>query len=1155
MRMPFIGSGRVQESGILVTRKQDFNAHAEGGGFRHTADMINVDPPLQVGGSTVAQALKNLENSIISSGTGFLSIGDQNGNAQGDYNINSTATPTLASALNAAFSDSRLTNGGIIYIIAGIYTLKSTVTIPVGITIMGEGCGTIINGEMQDVPMFITSALSSNPGNTNIGSNKNKITFKDLILIDNMNGSALFGEPTMLSSSMVAVSIGSNVSFENITFLGKLSTTTTPRTKTFTAISTIGTGSIVTSLDVNKCYFDGLNNGISFTPSNGEIDYLSVTNCKARIYGTEDITKAGYIYNNFINISQCNLNILDNYVVGVGQYLNTFLYISSGSINTDNNKVKTTIIGNSGSPYDLSSATFIFDNSSTRLLLNVCGNSWNSQSNNWYITVGGSDNNYPSGDFYGSNAIDLISLFAANISGFQATVIVNYGTYILTKNYYGNIKFIGNKKGKSYPIFELNLSPSTPDNLGNIPIIVGNLLEGIEFVSTNNKHSIRPCFEPDSINTQSAGTFIFVKDCIFIDTSLYFQDLGASYWQDIFSNQIHTNISVKYCEFLQKNTFTNTYSLIAPKADNIDIENCIISGYGYAISVGKNSYIPENSSKTCNLNISNTTCDLTDCSITSSDDYNKYYVYVDDVFNLNIENFKVYTDSNYDTVSSILNSLLINGINKFVYLKANNIKIDNSIFVGPSQTFSKLYISYSLPTVFCEAYTSATINDSKFISGALPLQFGGETLKNANFKESIKINNCYFNSIWQTLLDFDLNLTNKNTIAYIDITNSNFKNGTTINKTLHINMPTQTKEGVIQLYTGNSYVNFSNNLIDANLTSTDGAIIAGLCINSHISYTDQINNSIIQGNNFYIKNTFTSADASKAATCCFVRSSGALVQNNIFSMYNNSSVSSSFTGCLMLESIEVTASSYSACNVNGNIFSRRNLAGVESNLARGYIQITLPSSSFNGGMITNNFFDSSTYNGSDTNLIEDNSIIVSDNISKSLWIIDKNKNQNQNQLILWSFGNKSINLPSVDKFVFSGDGYKASSIYSSKISDFDSVNFKFVHSDGNLEFNWAIPLSSVLPYGVTIQKVSYKHQSSVATTTSTLNVSLLGNDGVDESGIQYDNDTDLHSESFSPSLNFTTKSTDNIYLLISFNAVGSSDTIKTISRVVINYVW
>lgn len=64
-RTPFIGSGIVQQGGYSATHKQDFNAHTQGGGYKHTADQIVVNP-LILSQDNVQEALDSLATTVTS---------------------------------------------------------------------------------------------------------------------------------------------------------------------------------------------------------------------------------------------------------------------------------------------------------------------------------------------------------------------------------------------------------------------------------------------------------------------------------------------------------------------------------------------------------------------------------------------------------------------------------------------------------------------------------------------------------------------------------------------------------------------------------------------------------------------------------------------------------------------------------------------------------------------------------------------------------------------------------------------------------------------------------------------------------------------------------------------------------------------------------
>ena len=150
-RSPFSGSGRNIEGGYLAVHKQDFNAHASGQDFRHCADNINMNPELNtIPGTDVQEVLENMEIAILNAGKMFISIGDVNGPARGNYNIGDPGIYTFEQAFAAAVADDHLVSGGTIVVLSGTYDVTSTISVPAGITIWGEPSGVIINAKMTE---------------------------------------------------------------------------------------------------------------------------------------------------------------------------------------------------------------------------------------------------------------------------------------------------------------------------------------------------------------------------------------------------------------------------------------------------------------------------------------------------------------------------------------------------------------------------------------------------------------------------------------------------------------------------------------------------------------------------------------------------------------------------------------------------------------------------------------------------------------------------------------------------------------------------------------------------------------------------------------------------------------------------------------------
>lgn len=1167
-RLPFVGSGRLQEGGALAVRKQDFNAHVQGTGFRQDATTVDMNPVIPlVGGVTVQEALENLHNLIISAGTGFLSIGSIDGYIQGDYNVGTDQTPTLHDTFNAAFADTRLQNGGLILVLAGTYHLQSTVTVPAGISVMGEIAGTTIIGEMEEAPMFIiqkpNQSIDLVSGTIfDTGSNVDCVKFMNMILADNLDGYALFGEPCMTTVPMIQAQVSSNFACENVSFIGRIHTGATPRTKTQSAIGYTGSGTVGTILKMKDCYLDGLKIGISFTPANNASDFLTVEGCKARIYGTEDGAAQGASLNSFIVTSHCNAVISKNYFVGAGSYVNTFVDIISGS----GDSTKFVITDNHGGPNSLTSGKIINDATGSAFVSVITGNAWGTVVDSpWYIVVGGGGASSPLGDFNGTYAIDTVLSLANSTSPFEATVIVNPGTYTIsdgTMNY-ANLKFIGNKYGKTYPIINLNLTTGSNDSLGNLPVSLGNKVQSLQFVSVTNKHSLRPGFNPLSASTQSSAHTMEVLDCIFINTALYVLNLSAPPWLDTASRKAMTNIVLKDCYFLQDGTFSDTISCMLPLADQVHVENCIFTGNGYALSIGHNGYTFGNSNAgSASVSVKNSVFDLTGYTISTQNSLEKSYIYIDDAASLTIDNCQVYADNQYGSVSPVSGSLtssLTQPFGKFVHLKALNMNIDGCIFVGPAQTFVSSSVTYAMATLFIEPVYSARIRNCRFNSGACLLQAGGASLTDSDFRESIVVENCYFRSGYNTLVDYDLALANADFIGYISFDRCNFANGTSAEVPIHTNTADTSRSGVVQLFVGDALVSFTNNIMNVTLSTVTGkTLYGGLMVNAYDNLSsdgDQINPVSIIGNSIFVNNKVTSTNAAVGSACVLARSSSLQIQNNKLYVWNTAAISASFIGSLMIDNPESVSGSDSTAVITGNTFGRKSLLGTSSNLARGYVQISVATSSDNGGLISDNMFDSTTYNGSSTALIEDNSITMSNNISLSNWVITQNKNQSGHQLITWSSGSKGIATGAdLNKAILYG-GVVTSSSISADSAIPDTLVFNYAHTGSQDQFMWNLCLSEILPPDVTITKIEYSFQASaVPGTTKTVNATLSGSDG-DTDDNNTISGTSIVNRTITPSFNYTTKGTDNVYLHIQANINHSSTLTVTLSQVYITYHW
>ncbi|MAE85018.1 MAG: hypothetical protein CMB80_19940, partial [Flammeovirgaceae bacterium] len=640
----FQGSDRAKEGGFLAVHKQDFNAHYTGGDFRHTADNIDMNPSLTTFPSPNVQGtLELIAGFAASKGSGFVSVGNvgADGYAVGSYNAGTTTTPTFREAILAAFGDDRLQNGGIVFVLPGTYTLDTTVDVPAGISIMGEISSSIIVGEMTDQPMFkflrsvdfprIGGDSGTGELSAAAGSPIDESRLFNIILADNLDGYVGgSGQPdaTMLTVPMVQIEASSRVHIENVKFLGRVNNgAVLDRGKTFRAIGYTAGGTTGSYLTVRRCFFDGLKVGIDFSPGNGDIDHLTIDQCRARVFGEEAAVPSSIAENSFVSMSLCNFVATNNFVIGYGTFptqavVTCFTVASTGTGGTD---VSIRVAGTTGSPSGGPGNAFksVFENEGgpTGLKAHLAGNNWASDVGaRWSITVAAgdlSDSGYA--DFSGPGAIDLIlQAAAATTFEYPVTVIVNSGTYEITESeafaFNNRYSFVGNMDESSQrPIFDMNLPGTSPtDTLGNRLLSLGVRLENIHFRSstadtgTTSFHGIRP---------NISGTFfesnVLVRNCVFENCTLSCQH------QDGAGNQRSEHIEIVGCQFTQNASLAAVgVGLLAPKAEYVLLDSCTFKG-GYAGLIGEDgSFDPGGAPWQSRIIVRDCVMDMTDAIFT-----------------------------------------------------------------------------------------------------------------------------------------------------------------------------------------------------------------------------------------------------------------------------------------------------------------------------------------------------------------------------------------------------------------------------------------------------------------------------------------------------------------------------------------------------------
>ena len=1094
-----LSSGRLKEGGRLVVAKEDFNAHWQTGtAFRHVANQLDMSPQIPgVGGVTVQETLENLTDIITSAGSGFISIGQADGYASGIYNVGTVETPTFTDAFNAAQADDRLINGGIIMVMAGSYVITTSVTVNPGITVIGELGGTYLISETTEQSMFIVSSYTkdlnvggdSGSGDLDIisGTNVDKIKFYNLIMFDNLNETTA-SSSTMVTVPMISLQQGGNLECEQVSFFGKVNDgAIVNRSKTKCAIGTISGVSAATSLQVKNCFFDGVRNGIIFTPQAGDLDYLSVTNCKGRFFGKES---ASYTADedSFIYASLCTANVSNNYITAGHANAKTLVNFTTTGGSTL--RLRVIVVGNIGN-LTVSSPSLIDNDSGVTFNGIVNSNNWGvNVGNPWYIVVGGADGDNPAGDIFGPNAVNTIVSWA-NTLGLEATVIVNPGTYTVTvsssaSSNVANLKFIGNKKGRNYPIFQLAIAASSTDNIGNKFLVLGNHLESIYFISTGAFQSVRPSFDPIGISSQNAAHTIVVKDCVFTNTSLNVLDITAA-MLDQLGNTTSTIISIDNCHFDQTGSFADNISLVTCIAHITLIKNCYFMGIGYAFNVGQESYGGSAGTTEGILSFENIIIDRSAGITTSAPGSlttDKCCIIKDTTASLAMENCQIFIAKDNITTSPIGGTLLTAGtFEAFIYIEANNVSLTNCFFNGPNQSFVSGGVTYALPCVQIISNSSLFIDNCKFHSGGLPLQIKSTlpVVQGSNFV----ISKSSFQAVTDdpgttiTMLDCDIEKSGVITSNPIEVNISNCSFILTAltesaRQIKHTNVTGATYDGhgIVQIYSKGIDVNFCNNRIWGSLYApivNPYTHISGLMINT---YSSDAGNStwstscIVANNNIKIHtNNYSIASAAATASCVFVRTSVANINNNVFEFSNAMAALASFAGCLALDIRAIGG--FGDGTVTNNWFGNFDTAGSFTLLSRGYV--TILSTTTVRGKIVNNSFGSVTIDGvSNTTLVED-----STSTAATHWLITSNKNQTVTITANGTLGKQGLRDSSSVLNTEAGIVPSVTASNSRFIwSSVNSVYFDYLDTGNEEIFVWTIPVYTLVPHGAYIVSIS-----------------------------------------------------------------------------------
>lgn len=944
----FQGSGRNREGGMAAVHRHDFRVHTDGTDWRHKADHTDMNPALSglsnlLNAPTVQGTLEKIATYLSQMGHGFVSIGID-GYSNADFTVN--ASTTLYQAFNSAFAHDRLKNGGIILVKAGVYHLFSTVTIPAGITIMGEIAGTHIIGSTNELPMFVARNSSdrfyqgsTSGGDTYYASEPiDTTTFFNLTLSDNIDGYSKNGSneaiTTMATVPMIKCERGARLVCENVTFLGRV--TDSPTAPVACTQRAIGYDALTsapndpTYLRCSNCYFDGMANAVYFDVENGSIDTLRIEKCKARTLASSVSDAKLY---SFVAFNLCNAHFEGNYHVGnsvAGS--KACFYLTSTAVTVSD--VRITMLGNSGglTAQNASELNNFFKNDSVESFASVnIGNNWGLNYNNpWYVTVGDGTNSV--GDITGPESIDLVlerSVVATGDSDKRnITVIVGYGTYTVTDSLLGGsssyVNLYGLDRNGALPTLQLNVATDT-DAAGNKTLKLGPYIENIKFkpVTATSYHTITLTYSSGNRDASS-----YVRNCRFEDVGVFYPSIARTG-----SDKIAIEFDTVY--FNQTGTYADNFDfLITPAANIIDLKNVYRTGKGYVGGIGQVSgisYSPTQSSD-CMINIDNCIFTLSDgaggsvtngiTAVSELTGKNHFFFIEHTAAQLLINNSKIMcTSEAHGNPTAVIGGGLpaAGSFKHFIKLYTSRLYIDNSRISGPDQAYTSAAVDYSMVALWARATAYAFISNTVFNSAC------GLQVQNASY--DFTLSKCTFSGYGDkstTLLDFDIP---SDSLMNVVIEGCSFNNQmspvstnipvehTNVTSTNYVSI------GIVQIYAQTANIKLINSYIQGKMGTNFPSGFVILCavnldvLSDMTSMTLDDANIIMTGNEIKFENSANTGSALNTSLCLMVNGRKLSIHDNTVRYISQT------TGAInSLSFMYAITDGYG--DISGNIFNR-----------------------------------------------------------------------------------------------------------------------------------------------------------------------------------------------------------------------------------------
>lgn len=1092
-RNPYVGSGRLIEGGALATRKQDFNAHVDGTSFRQMANTVDVSTIEGVAAANVQEALEALSNLITSAGSGFISIGLADGYAQGSYTVGTDAYPSLRDAFNGAVGDPRLANGGVILVLAGTYKTAATITIPSGITVMGEMGGTIIIGETPDLPMFLIEGTSNRitiGGDNGSGAlpldssaKLEAVKFVNLTLIDNLDGYAAFGQTSMPTAPMVRCAINSNFTCEFVRFIGRITDNSSYQLCTAHAVRSATGSSSGTHLKFYKCFFDGINVPVYWTPAGGRLDSFVMDGCRARVFSKGESQASE---NCFVALTECNATVSNNQIHEGGGVTLEYGFVLTEVYNDGSTL---TFTGNHG--YGTSRVDKIIDCEQVNALTYnavMSGNSWGQSIGTGWIIIAGLD-------FVGTGALQTILNTGLQLN---ETEVYLFGStvYKVTTNGSQYLKLIGGT---------VSLAVSSGSDTG--------VSSNRQFLIRSAQGTVFKCYIADTSifhtvvcgwgATLSTGInkIAHVDSCRFVDCGLRFLEVAAGTLENDSSQVIVSN-----CQFYQTDTYDPNYSLLMPSASLTILENTKISGSGYAGGIGESSTYDSNALnpfiivRNCSL-IANRGVDLNTLSpIVGTNDH--YFWINDDTAKVLVEN-TIFNPARPGTVAT-------NGTySKAIYIKGLDVKVENTRFQNNDDFFVSSSIGYQLPMLYVEPLTSLAVDRCDFSNTSLALQVGGPSAFTTT-PVGATITNCNFNTnsdYSTTSIDFDVDLNSiPSVLPRIKIDGNMFYHSPGDGESYPVRHTEATGSfydtlAGVMIYANLFDVIFTNNTMHSVIETGTFTKVAGVMIdnqNSNTQSSQRVTKTVFENNAIYVESLYDAVEGMDPleANAVSVVTPVLHMNHNTMSMYLNAALGDVQTRVLTLD--VSPAQGVSEALVTGNVITTRNESGSSGFLSSEFVYIQNGSGK---GRFTGNTFTDEV-----GDIVSGGTEEVDDN-STDGWLIYDNKNQIKSNIILSSHGTFSVvdTASLASSFNLAGyDGMGVSSRITGSTSTSSTgkiVTFNYTDTTDEIRFSWLAQGMAIIPYGVTILSVSVDYTLSASSTTRTLILTLNSAAGTDTTSI------------------------------------------------------